>query len=418
MQDMPAAGSLLAARRVGVVLRDCEWNGDDNQPDDTGQLVEATIVPPASTVAASTRTSVNVTVSILGALLVVGLLAMVAQLLVRLSRQPPLPGLDSGVSAANCCCAQPGRSLADCGTLCSCSESCKHLCPEPPTWDPQCYLPFTTLSDSFRSVEHLTGWPLNFRGHADAPLAGTDGFKTLCPTSPDSELYSTINNRYYETTGVGGGHWYRFIGAAGDRLPLYPPPEWHCGTANGGWLSGYNRTATNGTATSSRLHPSISACARDSALYANCSSCAPGSNIDGGIETVGGLCRAHCNTFGIGKTGWCGTSDAYVNGGLDCTPCRNWVPGAESEFSDGPPVGYAEPGRYPTAAEGKVPMVVCFSAGVGCQNQPNTACGGSTCWRHQAIQAVQCDGFYLWRLNHVPYCRSGFCTINSSMPAE
>ena len=411
VQDLPA-GSSLAARRVGVVLASCDWNSSDKQMDDTAQLVEAAIAPPVSTVAASTQISVRATFSVLTALFVAVGIVMVAHLLLQLSHGGP----DGGVSAASCCCTQPGRGLTDCGALCSCSESCKRLCPEP--WDPQCNLPYTYLSDSFRSVEHLTGWPLNFRGHADAPLGGTDDFKALCPTSPEREDYSTKENKYYESTGVGGGRWYRFIGAAGDGLPLYPPPEWHCGTANGGWLSGYNRTAHNGTAAPPHDHHSGSTCARDSALYANCSSCLPGSSIDGGVEAVGGLCRAHCNTFGFSKTGFCGTSDAYVKDGLDCTPCRNWVPGAESEFSDGPPVDYAEPGRYPTAAEGKVAMWVCFSAGVACPSQPNTACGGSTCWRHQAIHAVQCDGFYLWQLFHVPYCRSGFCTVNTSTAAE
>eukprot|EP01043_Picozoa_sp_COSAG02_P062854 COSAG02_NODE_8774_length_2449_cov_3.624681_3_plen_93_part_01 len=70
VQDLPA-GSPLAARRVGVVLTSYDWNGDDKQMDDTAHLVEATIVPPASTVAASTQTSIRVTFSILSALLAV-----------------------------------------------------------------------------------------------------------------------------------------------------------------------------------------------------------------------------------------------------------------------------------------------------------------------------------------------------------
>ena len=28
---------------------------------------------------------------------------------------------------------------------------------------------------------------------------------------------------YNNATGVGGDRWYRFVGAAGDALPLHPP---------------------------------------------------------------------------------------------------------------------------------------------------------------------------------------------------
>lgn len=428
MEELP--DSRLAARKVGIVLKSCEWNNSDQHTDDTVQLVDSVVAPPASTVTL-TQTSVRVTFCMLGALVIAG--CLVATLL---SLSPV--GQNGRVPAQSCCCTQAGRSIADCGSSCSCSKSCKELCQPSPTWDPQCHLPYITRNDIFRNVDDLTDQSspyFSFQGHADAPLVSADDFKLLCPTSPESAAYSTNVDKFYDTTGVGGERWYRFIGAGGDALPLHPPPEYHCGTANGGWLSGYNRTNQNGTTIDTtsgttinssswgavqargRRAPAhrrpVSACAKSSDLYANCSRCMPGSPIDGGMETVGGLCRAHCNAFGLGGVGWCGTGDSYGKGGIDCTPCRNWVPGAESEFSDGPPVDYAEPGRYPTATEGKVAMTVCFSAGKACPNQQNVACGLSTCWRHQAILALRCDGFFLWKLSYVPYCRAGFCTINT-----
>jgi hypothetical protein len=41
-------------------------------------------------------------------------------------------------------------------------------------------------------------------------------------------------------TGVGGNRWYRFVGEAGDALPLKPPGVDHCGASLSGWLSGWS----------------------------------------------------------------------------------------------------------------------------------------------------------------------------------
>ena len=49
---------------------------------------------------------------------------------------------------------------------------------------------------------------------------------------------------YSQATGVGGNRWYRFVGVAGDALPLSPPGVDHCGTSLAGWLSGWKGAAT------------------------------------------------------------------------------------------------------------------------------------------------------------------------------
>ena len=69
----------------------------------------------------------------------------------------------------------------------------------------QCFAPYTTLRDSWRST-------------------GT-GSGSHCDQS--------------SKTGVGGGRWYRFAGAGGDALPLTSPGVNHCGTRYPGWLSGW-----------------------------------------------------------------------------------------------------------------------------------------------------------------------------------
>ena len=70
----------------------------------------------------------------------------------------------------------------------------------------QCFQPYTTLRDSWRSTSTGDG------NHGDCS----------------------------KKTGVGGGRWYRFAGAGGDALPLTDPGGYgHCGTQDPGWLSGW-----------------------------------------------------------------------------------------------------------------------------------------------------------------------------------
>ena len=40
--------------------------------------------------------------------------------------------------------------------------------------------------------------------------------------------------------------WYRFQGAAGDRMADKCPPQFHCGTEDPGWLSGTHPTVAEG----------------------------------------------------------------------------------------------------------------------------------------------------------------------------
>lgn len=61
----------------------------------------------------------------------------------------------------------------------------------------QCYQPYTTLTDAWRSIsdgEH-----------------GPDGRSM-------GDQASCTNSRSFYATGVGGGGWYRFAGAGGDAL--------------------------------------------------------------------------------------------------------------------------------------------------------------------------------------------------------
>eukprot|EP01043_Picozoa_sp_COSAG02_P034798 COSAG02_NODE_2454_length_8820_cov_5.686504_6_plen_663_part_00 len=631
--DEMHSGSLVASRKVGVVLENYEWSGDEDR-DKAGLLVEAIIVPPPNTVAGSTRTSVRLTLSLLSAVLVAGCLVVAASLLAH-AGLPQQRGPMPTVPAPSCCCTQRGRSTADCGVICSCVEECTHIC-APSAWDLQCRMPYINISDDFRNVKHRVDFDIPFvRAHADAPqnslrvlpgheLSQHEEYEKLCPDSPWFDA-NPRDDVWYETTGVGGGQWYRFVGDAGDALPLHPSPQYQCGTANGGWLSGYNRNSSasnsrrndavatyiqyegqvaSGTGYFAKLPsnsitacesvcnaseaclgfarsgasgdrqpcllydtvpslsyapgnekswwqkpgraapvaPSLESCARDSALFAQCSKCPRGVPGDRAVRTPGDLCRDHCyqqpnasSPSGLRDAlGWCGESGIHVHGdvannytqGIDCRPCQfsllwtlqgdwyvetsnvpprtysltiggttgtygppdsaavgiisgifvdeknstfrldwdnlaygdsgfmnGWFKSRDAigrdhmsatytigsmtydvgpkrrytwnfsrqiigpqSLTGGPPTHYVEPGQYPTASEGKVERTVCFSAGQMCTGtgRQNEVCGGATCLRHQSIYVVRCDGFFLWQLDFVPYCRSGFCTANAS----
>lgn len=520
-------------------------------------LVEAAVVPPANTAVVSTRDSVRITLSLLVWLVIAGCIIVVATTLgyIRLSprqqhQRLPMP---SGTSPS-CCCNQSGRSITGCNAACSCIGECTQFCAQS-GWDPQCRMPYTTLHDPFRDVAYLSN--STPQHHADGPLISSEYFKKLCPNHKSVRDFPTSN--VFPTTGVGGAQWFRFIGSAGDALPLRPPPEYRCGTANGGWLSGYNRTvakssqedATKGNwwqqklGNTATVAPSLESCARNSALHSHCSRCPRVAPGDRTVAMSAGLCQERCllrpnasRLSGVPNAlGWCSESDIHVYGdvvdgytqSIDCRPCQHSVmwtlqgswdvetsnvpprmytltingtsgaygkPGRDpsgiitsvhidetdasfqldwystvlgdsgvihGSFSpdatgrdytvatqtiersqgisgkptsrtgrtftwkftrqnksesdpliSGPPIDYAEPGRYPTAAEGKVERTVCFSAGTTCSDKSNDACGGATCLMYQSMQVVRCDGFFLWQLHYVPFCRSGFCTINST----
>eukprot|EP01043_Picozoa_sp_COSAG02_P054728 COSAG02_NODE_6243_length_3704_cov_12.964494_1_plen_640_part_00 len=72
------------------------------------------------------------------------------------------------------------------------------------TLNPQCYRPYTTVSDLWRDANAAAG------NHGDGG------------------------------NGIGGNAWYRFEGPGGDALALESPGVSHCGTGYPGWLSGWD----------------------------------------------------------------------------------------------------------------------------------------------------------------------------------
>ena len=101
----------------------------------------------------------------------------------------------------------------------------------------------------------------------------------------------------------------------------------------------------------------------------------------------------------------CGTSDTgWLSG---------WNASAADPEAGQPPPSYAEPGRYPTAAEGVTEMTACFeSRGFSGERGP--------CFASKQIGVVQCPGSeapLLWRLPYAPDiwgpsgdCTYGYCT--------
>jgi len=68
--------------------------------------------------------------------------------------------------------------------------------------------------------------------------------------------------------------WYRFQGAAGDRMPDKCVLSYRCGTEDPGWLNGAHPTVAEGVVTRKVCYSGSSGCCRDSNMIKvkNCSS--------------------------------------------------------------------------------------------------------------------------------------------------
>jgi hypothetical protein len=127
VEELPA-GSRLASRKVGVVLGSCEWDENEKEDGSIGQLVEAVVAPPISTVtpvASLTKTSVRVAISLLSMVAIAGCLAIGLwqhQLQQQQQQQQQQP------------MQQPMQRWGR-------------------PWHPQCYQQYINRSDGYRNVE-------------------------------------------------------------------------------------------------------------------------------------------------------------------------------------------------------------------------------------------------------------------------
>lgn len=71
----------------------------------------------------------------------------------------------------------------------------------------------------------------------------------------DVALGDSHCNKYTQATGVGGGGWFRFVGAGGDALSLFARGDGHCGTDEPGYLSAWN-SSVDGVGTGCNCDPS------------------------------------------------------------------------------------------------------------------------------------------------------------------
>lgn len=118
----------------------------------------------------------------------------------------------------------------------------------PPTTEPgPCGGGYTNVSNAWRSVLNKADcWNASNPGPIDTCWSiptPTKGARprygmTDAPSGTTSPLLPCTSGDW-QATGLGGGGWYRFLGAGGDALPTAPPGEFHCGTQAAGWLSSW-----------------------------------------------------------------------------------------------------------------------------------------------------------------------------------
>ena len=122
---------------------------------------------------------------------------------------------------------------------------------------------YTNVSDAWRSVLNKADCPgPNPAGCTWSIPTPTNATKAAGPrygmTDAPSGTTSPIlpcNPGDWQATRLGGGGWYRFLGAGGDALPTAPPGAFHCGTQAAGWLSGWAHFTLRCSGDGSRCGP-------------------------------------------------------------------------------------------------------------------------------------------------------------------
>ena len=222
---------------------------------------------------------------------------------------------------------------------------------------------YINVSNAWRSVKNKGaeqdgpgGRATNCTWSIPTPTKGAKLGMTDAQSATDSPGAGCITG-YYTATGLGGGPWYRFVGAGGDALPTTPPGGSHCGTQGAGWLSGWAHgdLRCNGTSGSYRPPP-----------------CGPAGE--------GGLCGGSLNQ---------GTPDRCM-----------------------PPKDYKVAGAYP-AAGAHAPTNVTVCSDMNSPTDPKWM-KPEYCDSPVVAGVVRCEaGFLLWRLPYARLCGSGYCTAPS-----
>jgi hypothetical protein len=99
---------------------------------------------------------------------------------------------------------------------------------------------YENITDVWRNIKNRGDGPPDpdGRGCSRGFCYGTDQL--------DSDVLSRCSKTTSAGTGVGGGKWYRFVGEDNTGMATAPVSNDHCGTAWGGWLSGWGDINTKG----------------------------------------------------------------------------------------------------------------------------------------------------------------------------
>ncbi|KAL9960533.1 hypothetical protein ACROYT_G034005 [Oculina patagonica] len=207
--------------------------------------------------------------------------------------------------------------------------------------------------------------------------------------------------------------WYRFQGAAGDRMPDQCVFENHCGTSRPGWLSGAHPTVAEGVVTRKVCYSDTNSCCEwsNNIKVKNCSSYyvyelqkPPGcklrycgnSAVDGckNYTVLSEADRAQGNAVrntlcdGALKTGWY----RFQGEAGDRMPEKCVL-----LFRCGTHVPVWLSGGHPTVAEGVVMRKGCFSNFFSCCQQSNN------------IKVKNCSSYYVYQLQRTRCCNCRYC---------
>jgi hypothetical protein len=226
--------------------------------------------------------------------------------------------------------------------------------------DKQCFENYEIVSDAWRNVQTPGASNTDGTWHTDSACLGSSG----C---------SVAGRAKFVPSGIGGDRWYRFTLPAGDAIPTSPTQTYaHCGTYNGGWLSGAEPNIEN-----------------------------PDTPLIHGVT-------------------WRDLDPQ----GRPPDPSSDWTP-AMAATATSPFSGFSRPGHYPDVEEGAAERIVCFSVDaddpLGCYKPRSWSSGvhcARRCYSAQYIKVVNCGSHLLWRLPFAEDNNSAFCAADAGVDSS
>ncbi|XP_078377781.1 uromodulin-like [Oculina patagonica] len=251
------------------------------------------------------------------------------------------------------------------------------------------------------------------RNYPEMKLLEVDGCKNYTVLSEADRAQGNAVKDYLCDKGLVTG-WYRFQGAAGDRMADNCVMKYRCGTEYPGWLYGAHPTVAEGVVTRQVCYTGWVDCcySRNNIKVQNCNGYfvyelqkPPTCNLRycGNAGAVDG-CKNYTVLSEADRAQGNAVKDYLCDKGL-VTGWYRFQGAAGDRMADNCVMKYRcgteYPGwlygAHPTVAEGVVTRQVCYTGWVDC------------CYSRNNIKVQNCNGYFVYELQKPPTCNLRYC---------